>query len=48
MEVLSAKQSEAANRANRPARRPAPKPKVKCDGEWSDARKAAESLFDAP
>lgn len=54
MEVVSARQSEEANRAKRQAqdrpqaKRPTLTAKPRAEGEWSDARKAAEALFDLP
>jgi hypothetical protein len=51
MEVCAARQAEAANRARKeamqaPAKRPAPIVKARRDGEWSEARKQAEALFE--
>jgi hypothetical protein len=53
MEVISARQAEAANRAkkaaqNPPVKRPTLTLKPRAEGEWSEARKRAEALFDLP
>lgn len=53
MEVYSAKQSQAANQAKKQAaqtldKRPIHAVKPRADGEWSEARKAAEALFSIP
>lgn len=54
MEILSAKQSAEANRTKRqamqaaqvPAKRPILAVKPRRDGEWSEARRQAEALFE--
>jgi hypothetical protein len=50
MAVLEAKQAREKRQAERPAaKRPTLSLKSrKADGEWSEARKAAEALFDFP
>lgn len=50
MEILSAKQAREKRQAEKPAaKRPILTLKSrKTDGEWSEARKAAEKLFDLP
>jgi hypothetical protein len=51
MEVVSARQAEAANRAKKAAQNPVKRPiltlKPRAEGEWSEARKRAEALFEA-
>ena len=55
MEILSAKQAQAANLAKKqaqqanqtPAKRPILAVKPRADGEWSEARRRAEALFEA-
>ena len=50
MEILSAKQSQAANQAKRQSQQPTKRPiltvKPRADGEWSEARRRAEALFE--
>lgn len=49
MRVLEIKQAREANRAKREAEKPTKRPTITLKrGEWSDARKAAEALFDIP
>jgi hypothetical protein len=54
MEVVSARQSEEANRAKRQAqersqaKRPTLTLKPRAEGEWSEARAKAEALLDLP
>ena len=51
MEILSAKQAQAANQARRQAQQPVKRPtltaKPRADGEWSEARRRAEALFES-
>jgi hypothetical protein len=51
MEVVSARQAEASNRAKKAAQNPVKRPiltlKPRAEGEWSEARKRAEALFEA-
>jgi hypothetical protein len=49
MEVYAAKQAREKRQAERPAsKRPILTLKSRKTGEWSEARKAAEELFDFP
>ena len=49
MRVLEIKQAREANRAKREAEKPAKRPTITLKREgWSEARKAAEALFDLP
>jgi hypothetical protein len=49
MEVVSARQAEEANRAKKAAQNPVKRLTLKprAEGEWSEARKRAEALFEA-
>lgn len=53
MEVCAARQAAEANRAKKqaaqaPVKRPVITVKLRADGEWSEARRRAEALFEMP